>query len=254
MLTKTNINKNGFTLAEVMIVVSILAILSAATLPIISKRENRSASLLSGSIVMWSGTQIPRGYAICDGGNGTPDLRNRFVIAANNNSANTYYYQNSDTTFPPQITSGHLPQHNHAFSSTSNDGNHSHSFNTANDTFVHEHDFGFSSTGAHNHTIYAWRFLSTGSYAFLYDRSKGGSSTVYYTSGTRTSDSANRTHGHAGTSNYDGGHTHTVTLESDSPASHTHSGTVANQGASGTISLTGFPYPPYYALYYIMKL
>ena len=39
---------------------------------------------LKGMIVMWSGTigSIPEGWKICDGQNGTPDLRSRFVIGA----------------------------------------------------------------------------------------------------------------------------------------------------------------------------
>jgi hypothetical protein len=34
-----------------------------------------------GAIIMWSGTlaSIPSGWALCDGTNGTPDLRNRFI-------------------------------------------------------------------------------------------------------------------------------------------------------------------------------
>ena len=37
-----------------------------------------------GVILMWSGSvnTIPSGFALCDGSNGTPDLRNRFVIGA----------------------------------------------------------------------------------------------------------------------------------------------------------------------------
>ena len=40
--------------------------------------------LESGYIIMWSGAiaDIPPGWVLCDGNNGTPDLRNRFVIAA----------------------------------------------------------------------------------------------------------------------------------------------------------------------------
>jgi len=35
-----------------------------------------------GCVIMWSGSvgQIPNGWAMCDGGNGTPDLRGRFVL------------------------------------------------------------------------------------------------------------------------------------------------------------------------------
>ena len=40
--------------------------------------------LLSGIIAIWSGSlvSIPPGWVICDGNNGTPDLRNRFVVGA----------------------------------------------------------------------------------------------------------------------------------------------------------------------------
>jgi microcystin-dependent protein len=38
----------------------------------------------SGGIVLWSGSvaSIPSGWALCDGSNGTPDLRNRFIVGA----------------------------------------------------------------------------------------------------------------------------------------------------------------------------
>jgi hypothetical protein len=38
----------------------------------------------SGTIVLWSGSigSIPTGWVLCDGTNATPDLRNRFVVAA----------------------------------------------------------------------------------------------------------------------------------------------------------------------------
>jgi hypothetical protein len=38
----------------------------------------------SGSIIIWSGSiaTIPAGYVLCDGNNGTPDLRDRFVVGA----------------------------------------------------------------------------------------------------------------------------------------------------------------------------
>jgi hypothetical protein len=38
----------------------------------------------TGVILMWSGSivSIPSGWLICDGANGTPDLRNRFIVGA----------------------------------------------------------------------------------------------------------------------------------------------------------------------------
>ena len=43
----------------------------------------------AGTIVMWSGTvaSIPTGWTFCDGTSGTPDLRNRFVVAAQEDDA-----------------------------------------------------------------------------------------------------------------------------------------------------------------------
>jgi len=43
-------------------------------------------TLPSGVIVLWSGAigSIPSGYYLCDGTNGTPDLRDRFIIGAGN--------------------------------------------------------------------------------------------------------------------------------------------------------------------------
>ena len=42
-----------------------------------------------GGIIMWSGTiaAIPSGWALCNGSNGTPDLRNTFVIGAHSDSS-----------------------------------------------------------------------------------------------------------------------------------------------------------------------
>lgn len=44
----------------------------------------RTKEIHSGMIIMWSGliSDVPKGWSICDGTNGTPDLRQKFVRGA----------------------------------------------------------------------------------------------------------------------------------------------------------------------------
>ncbi len=46
--------------------------------------SNSAEAFAAGMIMMWSGlvANIPTGWAICDGGSGTPDLRDRFIMGA----------------------------------------------------------------------------------------------------------------------------------------------------------------------------
>jgi len=65
-----------------------------------------------GAIIMWSGTlaSIPSGWALCDGTNGTPDLRDRFVCGVNiGQEPGDGIYSSSIRT----ITSDQLPSHTH---------------------------------------------------------------------------------------------------------------------------------------------
>jgi hypothetical protein len=47
---------------------------------------NTGTTVPAGAIIMWSGSigSIPAGYVICNGSNGTPDLRDSFVVGAGN--------------------------------------------------------------------------------------------------------------------------------------------------------------------------
>jgi hypothetical protein len=80
--------------------------------------------LPAGMIVMWSGatTSVPSGWQLCDGSNGTPDLRDRFVVGA----GNTYSAGDTGGVNEVSLTLNQLPSHDHG-GSTSSSGNHSHS-------------------------------------------------------------------------------------------------------------------------------
>jgi len=76
-----------------------------------------------GSIVMWSGSisSIPTGWQICNGVNGTPDLRSRFVVGAGSN----YSEGNTGGANSVALTTNQIPSHNHS-GSTNAAGSHSH--------------------------------------------------------------------------------------------------------------------------------
>ena len=82
----------------------------------------------SGGIIIWSGasTAIPDGWLLCDGTNGTPDLRNRFVIGA----GSSYSVAAKGGSKTKMLTTANLPSHSHGSGSlsTSSAGRHSHTW------------------------------------------------------------------------------------------------------------------------------
>ena len=70
----------------------------------------------SGGIIMWSGAvnAVPTGWRLCDGTNGTPDLRNRFVVGA----GASYTPYNVGGAAAHTLTWAEMPVHSHGFSAT----------------------------------------------------------------------------------------------------------------------------------------
>lgn len=104
--------------------------------------------LPGGAIIMWYGTvaTIPMGWALCDGSNDTPDLRDRFIVGASqdyrfaNTSANVATTNITGTTATTGGSAASaLPDHSHTgtFNGTTNP--HSHSITEPNEGQGHRH-------------------------------------------------------------------------------------------------------------------
>jgi microcystin-dependent protein len=82
-----------------------------------------AASFPTGGIILWSGSvaSIPSGWALCNGSNGTPDLRNRFVVGAGSTYAVAATGGSADAI---------VVAHTHTATSTVSDPGHVHTANS----------------------------------------------------------------------------------------------------------------------------
>lgn len=83
-----SIKKRAFSLAELMVLLLLVSIALAAFTPILTKykalQQSNSGTILPGTIVSYNVVidathPAPDGWVLCDGTNGTPDLRGNFV-------------------------------------------------------------------------------------------------------------------------------------------------------------------------------
>lgn len=124
--------------------------LDGVTSAIQTQLDAASARMPSGAIILWSGaaSAIPNlqgGFVLCDGSNGTPDLRGRFVIGAHGDSdsdAATYDVGDTGGSETHTLTTAEMPSHTHT--ATSVDSGHTHSFTVGNNADI-DNDVGTSS-------------------------------------------------------------------------------------------------------------
>ena len=88
---------------------------------------NLSGPVPSGGIIMWSGSSnnIPAGWKLCDGSDGTPNLSGRFVVGIGNNGETSYQSNEMDGSDNVSLSIPNLPSHNHA-GNTGTEGSHEH--------------------------------------------------------------------------------------------------------------------------------
>lgn len=117
-----------------------------------------------GIISMWSGAlaDIPSGWALCNGQNGTPNLFDRFICGVPNATTNPGTAGGANTR---SLTVANLPTHNHPQGgSAASAGAHTHSIRTVlnvgggtvliqGGAASTEGGFPTQSAGAHTHTL-----------------------------------------------------------------------------------------------------
>jgi len=169
-----------------------------------------------GSVIMWAGSvsSIPQYWALCDGSNGTPDLRDRFIFGCGTSGCG----ERGGTTSYAMNSAG---AHGHD-GSIEGAGSHSHGGST-------------SSAGSHSHgdaTGVAGDSVAPG-----YERTNGAQMGPWaHNLIHRHAISSDGNHNHVYTTNVVGTHNHGLTINSN--GAHTH-----------TISDAR---PPYYSLAFIM--
>lgn len=204
------------------------------------------AAIPTGVILLWSGSiaTIPGGWALCNGSNGTPDLRDRFVVGA----GSTYSVGDTGGANTVTLDATQIPSHTHTVTttgSTSSENAHSHTFSgtTGNMSANASHSHNISDPG-HIHSF--TNPLAGGPNSGQIMRGDVLQATAYTqtasasTGITINSTSVEHTHTYSGTTSTQGAHTHTLTLSS----------TAASTGGG----LSHENRPPYYALAYIMRL
>jgi hypothetical protein len=88
---------------------------------IVDAQPPAATPIPTGAILLWSGSigSIPAGYVLCNGNNGTPDLRDRFIVGAG-------------STYAVNATGGSanaiVVSHTHTATSTVTDPGHFHTF------------------------------------------------------------------------------------------------------------------------------
>jgi microcystin-dependent protein len=177
-------------------------------------------SVPAGGIIMWSGSvaAVPTGWLLCDGTNGTPDLRGRFIAGA----GGAYAPGTTGGADSVTLTTAQTPSHTHTFSETTTSaGGHNHIGTT-------------ETAGNHTHN-----YRQGAAYVNV---PVSGSVTFGYVDGGATNNERQTTGA--------GSHNHTFTTSSVGDHTHNVSGTTAATGGGEAHENR----PAFYALAYIMKV
>jgi len=149
-----------------------------------------------GSVIMWFGTvgNIPAGWQVCDGTNGTPDLRDRFVVGA----GTTYSVGDTGGTNSVTLTTSQIPGHTHSGTTATTGISHTHTFSatTSNTDLSHFHTGSGSTSTVNVDHVHSGNTANTNiSHTHTFSGTTGGQ---------------NVGHTHSGSTDVQGNHSHNV--------------------------------------------
>jgi len=206
----------------------------------LDSKVSAGGAVPSGVITMWSGSTnaVPSGWLLCDGNNGTPDLRDRFVVGAGGS------YSVNDTGGADSVTlsTSEMPSHSHGSGSLETDFDGGHSHNASTDIRGgHSHSGTTDTEGDHTHAIHT-------------DDNPSGASLVQNVAifGSQQADRSTEpagAHSHSLTTDTKGDHGHLISVSGVSDHQHDVQGNTSSRGGNAAHENR----PPYYALAYIMK-
>lgn len=138
----------------------VIPIPSYYTLAFIELTADMEYDFPIGTILMWAGlvADIPKGWAFCDGENGTPDLRDKFIRGAYSDSTRSIgstgtgaHSHGSTASASHDHTTGSAGYHRHPRHTSSSDN---YSFDSGGyyTDYSGSHSHSLSSGGSHSHT------------------------------------------------------------------------------------------------------
>ncbi|GBR77264.1 hypothetical protein NO2_1672, partial [Candidatus Termititenax persephonae] len=206
--------------------------------------NGKQALLPVGTILMYDGTgwadnsTLP-GWYQCNGKNGTPDLRDKFIRGGRSGENMARGTTSGADSRSITLQTANLPSHNHSLTALTlaNESAHTHSVSATTDTKTHSHTF--SGNNLSGDTPY---------FQMDYSRKDTNNTNGIITSTTQVGGQTDSGGGHdtcasfsisftpSGTINGNGSHAHSFTATSGAGSGHTHSlssSTISNTG-SGT--------------------
>lgn len=107
------------------------------------------SSIPTGGIIIWSGAEVPTGWALCDGTNGTPDLRGRFVLGA----GGTYNPGDTGGSEEVTLTVAQMPAHKFSYSYKANGKSNVLSSNGGSYNLMQQNTEGSNTTAKYTNTL-----------------------------------------------------------------------------------------------------